>query len=153
MLCGLQSLNTQRTGGGAFIGVRQLPLRLDHWCKNRTVQQPNRRLARNRVHHRTHLLTTMASSAEIPPQEELDSYLSVALAAAREAGKAIVAAWDAARNIEHKGERQIYVCIKLLGTMMEILSTSLPPFQLLFVTFLTFHRPLLFRCNGPSDRD
>jgi hypothetical protein len=46
-----------------------------------------------------------AIATAIPPREELDQYLSVALAAAKEAGKVIVAAWDQPRKIEHKGKK------------------------------------------------
>ena len=46
----------------------------------------------------------MGASTDKPSREDLDQYLAVALAAAREAGKVIVAAWDQPRKIEHKGK-------------------------------------------------
>ena len=36
-------------------------------------------------------------------EEDLQTYLKVALAAAQEAGKLIAAAWDQTKVVEHKG--------------------------------------------------
>ena len=64
----------------------------------------NSRTARATRIHSSRSSNKMGASAGIPPREDLDKYLSVALDAAKEAGKVIVAAWDQPRKIEHKGE-------------------------------------------------
>ena len=91
-------------GSGGIIGAHYFPLKFHQLSTHRGGLRPNRRSLNKRIDPKVNWIVSMASMAHIPPREELDSYLSVALAAAREAGKVIVAAWDEAKNIEHKGK-------------------------------------------------